>query len=110
MSESGRHRSEFGVSAVGVPARVARLRAQVLLPTPTEGALPAGMPQPRDTDSITDTELVAGVGAQPDDFGDDLVSRGDIRPVHRQVTLGDVQVGPADAARPHGHEKLPRSG
>ena len=53
---------EFGVSAVGVPAGVARFGAEVLLAADAEFAVPTGVPQPRDADAVTDRELVARVG------------------------------------------------
>src|SRR6476660_171000 len=63
MGESRRDSSEFGVSAVGVPTGVAGFGAEVLMSADAELALPAGVPQPRDADTVTDCELGAAIGA-----------------------------------------------
>ena len=106
VRESGWDRGEFGVAAVGVPAGVARLRAEILLAAHTELALPAGMAQPGDADTIADLEIAAGVRAHRDDLANDFVSGHDGGPVHRQVAFGDVQVGAAHAAGVHGDKEL----
>ena len=90
VGESGWHGGEFGVSTVGVPAGVARLRAQVLPAVCAELALATGVAQPGDADAISYGELAAGVLAEFHDFGDHFVSRYDVMPVNRQVSLGDV--------------------
>ena len=110
VRESGWDGGEFGVAAVGVPAGVAGLGTEILLPAHTELALPAGMPQPRDTDTIADLELAAGARALRDDLANDLVSGRDGGPVHRQVAFGDVQVGAAHAAGVHGDKQLAVTG
>src|SRR3979490_1571999 len=100
---------EFGVPAVGVPAGVAGFGAEILLPTDAEFAVPTGVPQPRDADAIADRELVAGVLAHRGDLPDHLVAGEHPRHVHRQVALGDVQIGAAHAARVHGDKEFTRS-
>src|SRR6202041_3939822 len=95
VGESRRDGSEFGVAAVGVPTGVAGFRAQVLVAASTVLADSAGVPQPGDPHPVTDAELVAGFGADLDNFPDHLVSGRDMLPVHRKVALGDVQVGAA---------------
>src|SRR5207249_9810834 len=100
---------EFGVSAVGAPAGVAGLGATILLPADAELALPAGVPQPGDADAVTDRELVAGIRADLGDFADHLVARDHVRPMYRQVPLGDVQIGAAHTAGVHGDQEFTRT-
>ena len=101
---------EFSVSAVGVPAGVARLRAEILLLADAELAPPAGMPQPGYADAVADGELVAGIRADFGDLADHLVAWDHARSMHRQVALGDVQIGAAHTAGMHGDEEITRSG
>ncbi|BBY92030.1 hypothetical protein MGALJ_16990 [Mycobacterium gallinarum] len=69
------------------------------------------VPQPRDTDSITDRELAAVCFRTDfDHFGDYLVARDHPAAMHRQVALGDVKIGAAHATCPHGDEELARRG
>src|SRR5881227_3273944 len=95
---------EFGVATVGVPAGVAGLWAEVLSTAEAELAVPAGVSQPRDADTVADGELVAALGAEPGDLADHLVSWDHSRSVHRKVALGDVQIGAAHPARVHRDE------
>src|SRR4051794_9218820 len=101
---------EFGVAAVGVPAGVAGLRAEVLPTAEAKLAAPAGVPQPRDADAVTDGELVAALGAEPGDLADHFVSWDHSLSVRRKVALGDVQIGTAHPARVHRDEELCRAG
>src|SRR5206468_2554461 len=80
--------------------------AEILLPADAELALPAGVPQPGDADAVTDRELVAGIRADLGDFPDDLVARDHVRPMCRQVPLGDVQIGAAHTAGVHGDQEF----
>ena len=105
VGELGWDSGEVGVPAVSVPAGVARLRTQILRAAQAEPALSAGMAQPRDADPIADRETV-GAGAQSDDFADDLVPRRHPGPVHCQISLGDVQIGPAHPARQYRDEQF----
>src|SRR5262245_29615789 len=99
---------EFGVAAVGVPAGVTGFGAEVLLSADAELAMPTRVPQPRDADSVTDCELITVVRADCGDFTDHLVARNHPLPVHRQVALGDMQIGPAYAAGMHGDQEFTR--
>src|SRR6202048_5197255 len=109
MGERGWDSGEFGVAAVGVPAGVAGLGAEILLPADAEFAVPTGVPQPRDADAIADRELVAGVLAHRGDLPDYLVARDHPRQVHRQVALGDVQIGAGNAPRVDGDPRVTRA-
>ena len=60
VRECGWNSGELGVAAVGVPAGVPRFCAEILLPADAEFAVPTGG-QPRDADTITYREVVAGV-------------------------------------------------
>src|ERR1700682_2387242 len=102
MREIGWNGGEFGVATVGVPAGVARLRTQILMPPDTELAASAGVPKPCDTDPITDREIRIGIRTRCDDLADDLVSGCHPRLVDRQVALGDVEIGAAHTAGVHG--------
>ena len=106
MRESGRDRGEFGVPAVGVPAGVTRVRAEILLTPHTELALTAGVPQPGDADTVADLEIAVGVRPGRNDLADDFMPGDDVGPMHRQVALGDVQVGTAHTASAHGDEEF----
>jgi hypothetical protein len=68
------------------------------------------MAQPRNPDAIADCELVARILAHRNDFGDHFVSGYDIRPVNRQISLGDMQIGAAHTTRPHGNENFALAG
>src|SRR5215217_4382542 len=98
VSECRWHSGEFGIATVGVPAGVAGFRAKILLPADAEFAMPASVPQPRDADAIADRELLARVRAHCCHFSDHLVARDYVRPVHREITLGDVQIRAAHPA------------
>ena len=100
VGEVGRRDGVLGVPAVGVPARVARVRAEVLGPAPAVPALPAGVAQPGDAGQIT-LGPAGHAGADRGHLPDDLVAGHDLRPVRREVTLDHVQVGAADRAGPH---------
>ena len=71
--------------------------------------MPAGVPQPCDADAVTDGELVAGIRAHRGDLPDHLVAGDHPRPVHRQVALGDVQIGATDTACVHRDEQFTRA-
>ena len=109
VRESRWNRGEFGVTPVGVPTGVARLRAQVLLSTNAELAYPAGMAQPCDADTITDPELAVGVRSQRNDLTNDLVPRYDVLSVNRQIPLSDMQIRAAHTTCVYSDEELTRS-
>ena len=63
------------------------------------------MPQPGDADVVAH-RVLGDRGADGHDLADHLVSRHHLRPMHRQIALGDVQVGAAHPARAHLHQHL----
>ena len=87
----------LGVPAVEVPAGEAGVEAQVLPARHTEAAHPAGVGQPRDAHPVARREAGAPV-ARPVDHAHHLVARDHQVAGGRQVPLGQVEVGPADAA------------
>ncbi len=98
----------LGVPAVDVEAREARLRAQVLIPTPAEAASAARRVQPGDSDAIPHRPIARPI-ADGVDRANDLVA-GDNRIGRRgDLALDDVQVGVAHAAREHPETQLPGS-
>src|SRR5262249_15361323 len=95
-----RRNGELRVSAVGVPAGVARSRTEVLRAPAALHAPPAGAAQPRPPDPVTAGEppdAIAGVGA----LTDDLVPRYHTGQPRREVPLSHVQVRTAHAAGAH---------
>ncbi len=99
---------EFGIAAVGVPAGVARVRAQVLRAAQAEPATPAGVAQPGDPHAVPDRETPGAVPGSHH-LGDHLVPGRHPRPVHRQIPLRDVQVRPAHPAGQHPYQQFPRA-
>ena len=107
VSESRRDCGEFGVSAVGVPAGVAGMRAQVLvaptavLHTPRRcarsQAMPTRSPTRNSPSASAPTSTTSPTTSWPG------VTRS---PMDREITLGDVQVGTAHTACPHGHQEF----
>jgi hypothetical protein len=95
----------FRVAAVDLVARVASIAAQILMVRAAEFARSAGVSKPRDSDAIARRER-NDVVAYPFDPADDLVSRDDRDCRLRQITVDDVKVGPAHAARQHSHDYL----
>jgi hypothetical protein len=64
--------------------------------------------EPRDADSRTDGRR--RVGAHPHDPSHHLVTRDHVVAMDRQITLDDVEVGPADTARLDPDEDVARPG
>ena len=98
-----RHRV-LRVPAVELIPGEARFAAQVLPALPAEAALVAGVAEPRHADAIADGETRDAV-ADLLDHADDLVAGHDRQLRIRQLAGGDVQIGPADAARAHLDER-----
>src|SRR5262249_49960870 len=95
--ERFRHDRGLGVAAVRVEAREPDRGAEVLAPVPAERAPAAGGPEPGDPDPVADREArraVAGLLDAPDD----LMPRDEREEPGKDVPLGDVEVGVADAA------------
>ena len=87
----------FGVAAVVVPSREPGRDAQVLVAAHAEATHAAGVAQPRDPDAVADREPRRARAARVDST-DDLVTGHDTEPPRLQVALGEVEIGPADAA------------
>ncbi len=111
VGEGGRYGRVLRVAAVRVPAGVLGARAQVLGPAQAVRARPVGTAQPRDAHPVTDREA-AHPGPEPGHRADDLVPRRHPGAAHRQIALGDMEVGAAHPARAHVHEQfvIPRAG
>ena len=104
------HHHEFGVAAIVVVTGKPRVRAEVLAAAPAPGALAAGLAQPGDADPRAGGSEARASGATAYDRADDLVTGDDSRMARRQVALGDVEVGAADAAGLDTDENLARAG
>jgi hypothetical protein len=96
---------ELGVPTVSVPTGERRVRAEVLLPPAAPAAAAAGAPQPRDADAVPRCEAGRALTERVDD-PDDLVPRHGAATAWEQIAFGQVQVGPADAARRDPHPDL----
>ena len=94
----GGHGHVLGVAAVGVPAGVQAGRAQVLGVAAAERAGVIGPAEPGGARAIAGPEACRVAVAHGRDLAHDLVAGGDAGAVRRQVALGHVQVGAADAA------------
>src|SRR5260370_5756378 len=99
VGERRRHGRVLCVAAVSVPARVERVRAQILIAPAAVGAGPVGMPQPRDADPVP-YGVVGNAVAQCRYRAHDHVTRRDVLTVHRQIALADMQVGAGRRRRP----------
>ena len=99
----------FRVTTVVMVAGVTRCRAQVLSCGATEPTGAVRAPQPRDTYALSFHEMLALL-TEPIDHSYHLVA-GNHRPLHlRQVSLDNVQIRSAYAARPHSDAYFPRAG
>jgi hypothetical protein len=85
----------LGISPVAVPAGEERKEAKVLGAALTEPALPAGVPEPRDADSLTDDKAMGALSDLLDD-ADDLVSGNHPGALGGQVPLDEVEIGAAN--------------
>jgi hypothetical protein len=103
-------RDEFGVAAVGVPAGVARIRAEVLRAPEAESAAAAGVPEPGHPDPIADGDVRICVFADCHHLAHYLMAGDDARSVNRQVALVDVEVRATHAARPYGDQHFVGTG
>ena len=96
-----------GVASVQVPPREARCEAEVLASRRTESAHAARVRQPGHADAIADGPSRRAV-AETLDRPDDLVPRGHLWAMDREVALGHVEVGAADTAGSHADANLTR--
>jgi hypothetical protein len=99
----------FGVAAVTVPACVDRPRAEVLTAAPAVLARTVCSAEPGHPDPVPHGEPgdpLTGL----DDLADDLVPGRHVGPLRRQITLREVQIGPADAAAQHPDQQFPTAG
>ena len=99
----------LGVATVHVPAGEGRVQAQVLPALTAEPAAAVRPAEPGHTDAIAGSEA-RRLSAERVDHPDDLVARGHLRALGRQVAFGEVQVGTADAAAGDPHADLTRTG
>ncbi len=97
------------VPAVDVPAGEARGEAQVLAAGHAEAARAAGVRQPGHPDAVA-LAPAGGAGPEPVDDADDLVPGRDAPVTRREVSFGQVEVRPADAAHAHAHADLSGTG
>ncbi len=95
----------LGIAAVGGVAREQRRVAQVFLPVLAVDAGLVGPVQPGDADAVARLEA-RRARAERVDHADDLVSGDDRQLRIGKLTLNDVQIGMADAARAHAHQNL----
>ena len=107
--EIGPGRHLLGVAAVSIPAGEGGLRTQVLSAADAEAAGATGAGQPGDTDPVARAPL-GHVGADGNDSAHDLMAGCDGEPPRLQVTLDELEIGPAHGAGPNLDDDLPRSG
>ena len=87
----------LGEAAVGMKTGEARPRAEVLAPRAAELALAAGPAEPRHADAVARAQ--AGALAAAQHAPDDLVAEDQRQARRGELTVTDVDVGPAGAAR-----------
>ncbi len=97
----------LGVSAVTGVAGEDRRVAQILLAAPAELTDPARSAQPGNPDPLAERELAHSC-AELFDRADDLMSGHERQLGLGELAVDDVQVGPADCARPHREPDLAR--
>ena len=100
VDEVGTGADPLGKAPVSIPAGELCLLAQILATVSAEPADPTGRPQPCDADSRADLDRV-DTPSEFDDGTDDLVSGHDRQRPRREITLAQLEVGPADAAGQH---------
>ena len=99
----------LGVAAVIVPSGVDGRGTQILPAAAAVPARPVGPAEPGRPDPVTGLEP-GHTGTRLDDLGHHLMAGRHVRRLRRQVTLGEVQVGPADATAADLHEQLAGTG
>lgn len=109
VGERGRDGRVLGVAAVRVPAGVLGGRAEVLRPAPAVDTGTVRATQPGHTHPVTEGETAHGRSG-PGHHAHHLVPGRHPGPVHRQIPLGDMQIGPAHPARAHTHEEFVGAG
>jgi hypothetical protein len=98
--------TEVGVAAVPVPAGECWRRTQVLRAATAESATAVSAAEPGHADPITDLKP-ARVLSERIDETHDLMARGDVGALRRQVCLSQMQIGSADPAAGDPHPELP---
>src|SRR5581483_4505011 len=99
----------FGIAAVDLIAREARVVAEVLAIRAAVAAAPTGPPEPRHTHAVAPREA-GDVEAALLDRSDDLVPRHERQLRTRQISVDDMEVGAADRAGANLDQHLPSSG
>ncbi len=107
----GRREDVFGQTAVDVPAGVLGLRAKILGAAPAVNAFATGTTQPGHTHSLIGLELIIPSPASTT-RPTNTATRHNRAAARRQLTLHDVQIGPAERARGDADQQLfrPRAG
>ncbi len=103
------HHDELGIAAIVIVTREPGVQAEIFAAAPAIRALAAGLAKPCDTDTRARAGKTRAFGAASDDRSDDLVAGNDSRMARRQVALGDVEVGAANAAGLDTDENLARA-
>ena len=93
-------KAEVCITAIAVPAGEGWRDAQILRATATESATAVGAAKPSDTDPIANRKS-AGTVAESVYYANNLMTWGDFGMLGGEVTLGQVQIGTADAAAVH---------
>ncbi len=89
--------AEVCIAAIAIPAGEGGRDAEVLGAAATESAAAIGAAEPSDADPITERKPACAITQRIDD-SNYLVARGDVVMFGRQISLGQVQIGAADAA------------
>src|ERR1041384_1613475 len=105
-TEAGIGARIFRVPALDLIAGVPRLATEVFITPLTELACATRPSEPRDADTVAELERIRS-GADLFDATYDLVTRNDRDDRVGQAAIDDVQIGAADAAREHFHDKFP---
>ena len=109
--------NKLTVTAVDGVAGKARAVAKIFAVGPTINTFAVGPAEPRNADAITDFELQSadrgwriGAFANLFDTTDNLVPQDQRQFRIRQFAIDDMKIGPANRARAHTNEQLPRPG
>src|SRR5437588_8044404 len=109
--------NKLAVTAVDGVAGKARAVAKIFAVGSTINTFAVGPAEPRNADAITDFELQSadrgwriGAFANLFDTTDNLVPQDQRQFRIRQFAIDDMKIGPANRARAHTNEQLPRPG
>src|SRR6266478_8991823 len=116
-TKSDVHNDELAVTAVNGVAGKARPVTKIFAVGSTISTFAVGPAEPRNSDAITNFELRSadrrfrsGAFANFFDTADNLVPQDQRQFRIRQFAIDDVKIGPANRARAHTNEQLPRPG